>query len=331
MESSIHKHRNCLNLEGLEISTTRRPIEGDVIDDEAKKILQQCPEANFMVAEIENHLLERYPKVFKGTLDRIESFPQVYNYGVDTKNSTKAFVMQYGDESKIEARIQQLKPSKKFEDVKERTHLEDILKQKRPLACEEKVNLRFLRFFKDEPGLFLHGFKPKEYLQRFRELAKEIRKSMTSLRLLDIELCVLQLLSIEKDEIEDWVNDKMSSIKTRTIQEHGISSIPGTLLWDVLKLGSSDSSEKGRKNQYNQLKSLFPKFEKIVQKGKLVDLVDENGDRIEKMYTKNEIRARLLESEFDFQTTFDDEYDLFLFLPNHRLILAGEVKPGYEK
>ena len=74
------------------------------------------------------------------------------------------------------------------------------------------------------------------------------------------------------------------------------------------------------------MKTLFPKFENRVKNGKRIDMVDENGRKIEKMYTLNEIRARLLESEFDFQTNFDDEYDLFFFLPNEKLILAGEVK-----
>ena len=134
-----------------------------------------------MVGEIEKHLLERYPSVFDGTLTSVHSFPQFYNYGVDTKKGSKAFAMQYGNETDIRERINQLQGAKKMEDVKELKHQEEILKDKRPLACEEQVNQRFLTFFKDEPGLFLHGFKPKEYLQRFRELAKEERRIILTL------------------------------------------------------------------------------------------------------------------------------------------------------
>ena len=44
------------------------------------------------------------------------------------------------------------------------------------------------------------------------------------------------------------------------------------------------------------------------------------------MYTMTEIRCRLLESEFDYVTNFDDEYDVIFFHPNKKLIMAGEVK-----
>merc|ERR1711994_919448 len=131
--------------------------------------------------------------------------------------------MQYGSEQEIKDRIEKLKSesesinpeikkeseekeskkkrnqnqnreseskgSKKFEDAKELGYLKELLVDKMPLACEEKVNHRFLDFFKNEPGLFLHGFKPKKYLKRFRELAKEMRNEMSTLKLMDVELC----------------------------------------------------------------------------------------------------------------------------------------------
>ena len=60
--------------------------------------------------EIEKHLLDRYPSVFDGTLSKVHSFPQLYNYGVDTKKGSKAFdtkkdskafALQYGNETYI--------------------------------------------------------------------------------------------------------------------------------------------------------------------------------------------------------------------------------------
>ena len=164
MALSKHRQRKCLALDASSIGSRSGIIEGKVIDNEAKAILGRCKEAAFMVGEIEKHLLDRYPSVFDGTLSKIHSFPQLYNYGVDTKKGSKAFAMQYGNETDIRARINQLQGAKKTEDTRELKHLEEILKEKRPLACEDKVNQRFLTFFRNDPGLFLHGFKPKEYL-----------------------------------------------------------------------------------------------------------------------------------------------------------------------
>ena len=329
MSSSKHRDKDCLHLGASPIGFKTGSVEGNVVDNQAKAILGRSQETKFMLEEIEKHLLERYPSVFDGTLNEVEKFPQLFDYGVNTKKGSKAFAMQYSIEETIEERIVALEGFNKIEDIKERTHLKEILKEKRPLACEHKVNHRFANFFKNEPGLFLHGFKPTEYLQRFRELAKEIRKTRSALKLQDIELCILELLGIQEQEIEYWVIDKLKSIKTKHGHEAAQRStnfISGVLIWDALHLISPESFPKSRKNQYNHLKTLFPKFENRVKNGKQIDMVDENGHKIEKMYTLNEIRARLLASEFDFQTNFDDEYDLFLFLPNEKLILAGEVK-----
>ena len=149
-----HTGENCLRLEASSIGSKAGNISGNVFDNEAEKILKQCPETDFISTQIENHLLERYPKVFDGTLDKIVCLPLLYDYGVGNKNAKKALAMQYGSEEEIKARIEELKDSKKFEDVKESGHLKELLLDKMPLACEEKVNYRFLEFFKNEPGLF---------------------------------------------------------------------------------------------------------------------------------------------------------------------------------
>lgn len=329
MSLSNHNEKSCLSLEPSIVGTKHSFIGGNVIDNEAKIILGRCPEAKFMLGEIEKYLQDRYSKVYDGTLNEIISIPETYDYGVETKKGKKAFAMQYGSEKEIEARIQQLQGAKKAEDVKERTHLEEILHEKRPLACEDKVNQRFLEFFKNEPGLYLHGFKPKEYLQRFRELAKCKRETISTLRLLDIEQCILELLGIEEQEIEDWVKEKIGimEIKTKQLPANSSTSfIPGTIICDIFQLNMPKSFPKDRKNQYSQFRSIFPLYEKCVRNGKQRDKIDANGVKIEKLYSLNEIRARLIESEFDLQVTIDDEYDLFFFLPNYKIILAGEVK-----
>merc|ERR1712227_85859 len=90
-------------------------MNGDVIDDNAKAILKQCPELEYMLGYIEKHLKETYPKVFDGTLNKVECVPNMYDYGVENKNAKKALAMQYGNEQEIKDRIEELESSKKFE------------------------------------------------------------------------------------------------------------------------------------------------------------------------------------------------------------------------
>ena len=89
MAPTNHTGRNCLKLETTSIGSRARTIDGDVIDNEAKAILNRCPETQFMFDQIEKHLIERYPKVFDGTLDKIVCIPQVYDYGVGNENAKK--------------------------------------------------------------------------------------------------------------------------------------------------------------------------------------------------------------------------------------------------
>ena len=157
MAPTTHTGQNCLKLETTSIGSRARRIDGDVIDNEAKTILNRCPETQFMFDQIEKHLIERYPKVFDGSLDKIESFPLVYNYGVENKDAKKAkrgLAMQYGSEQEMKDRIQKLKESKKFEDTKELGYLKELLVDKMPLACEEKVIHRLSDFFRTDPGIY---------------------------------------------------------------------------------------------------------------------------------------------------------------------------------
>ena len=71
MSLTKHNERSCLGLESSIIGTRHSLMEGKVIDNEAKTILGRCPEAKFMLPEIEKHLKETYPKVFDGSFNEI--------------------------------------------------------------------------------------------------------------------------------------------------------------------------------------------------------------------------------------------------------------------
>ena len=162
MATSSHNKNKCLKLGVSYIGSKSRNIGGDVIDDIAKQKLASLPDG--MLERIENYLQDRFPEVYNNTLNKILSIPENYDYGVGTKMGIRARAMQYGDENEAKKRIFQIENSKELKDLKEKSHLKEVLEDKTPLKCEDMANRRFIDFFKNEPGLFLHAFKPKEYM-----------------------------------------------------------------------------------------------------------------------------------------------------------------------
>ena len=189
MAASNHIPKKCLGLGPSFIGSKSGNVGGDVIDDIVKQKLDYLPEG--MIDKIENYLNDRFPEVYSYKLDKIISIPECYDYGVETKKKKKGNetekekkarmtadrigrARQYGDDEKAKDRITELENLKdmKFEDVREKHFLEDdVIEGKKPSKCEDLANRRFKNFFRNEPGLFLHAFKPKEYLKEIKKIA----------------------------------------------------------------------------------------------------------------------------------------------------------------
>ena len=309
-----HKHQNCVKL--IAASIGKKPPHKSLgigtIDDDAHNIFQS-QEGKQMVKQIESFLERDYADVYDGSKQELITFPPRYDYGVETKNKQAARAMQYGNEADARKRIAELKGSKKAEDVKERNFLEEkVLRDKQPLAAEADVLKRFQDMFSKEPGLCLHGFKPSTYLAPLRVMAKEAIKNMNpnSIDLIQLQKQCLRMLNITDTGIKKWTNDQIQNIEIKQMQLS--DNVTGATIWDALDLHSPPTE---RKNQFAQLKKLFPKFEREIINGKGVDKKDDQGNKMETTYTKDEIRYKILQSEFDRVTTFDDEYDMILFLP----------------
>ena len=307
MASSNHIKSKCLGLGPSCIGSKVGIVGGNVIDDIAKQKLKCLPLG--MIAKIEDYLRDRFPEVYNHKLNKIISIPEDYDYGVETKKGMKARAMQYGDETDARKTIARLAGSKDWKDIRERSHLEEILKDKKPYKCEDGANRRFKNFFKNEPGLFTHGFKPKEYLKEIKKIAVMLgqgsRKSYKSNPKLDrMEIGVLELLGMTEGDVKQWVDDRINDIQIKTAQIKGAQTSNG-VTGDIICQALQSNIPKERTNQFKQLKNKFPKNQR---------------------FTFDEVRAKLLDSEFEYATNFDDEYDMFLILPNHEMIIAAEQK-----
>ena len=175
----------CLGLGPSNIGTKNSYMGTETFDNIVSNEFKKTEEAAYMLEETKKQLEKKYSTVYDSTNQNMITVPAQYDFGVETKRGDKARAMQYGEECLIKARIAQLEnlAKKKAEDEREKSHLEQILIEKLPLSCEADVVLRFRSFFESEPGLCLHSFKPTDYLLRFIELAKELRKDSSPLQL----------------------------------------------------------------------------------------------------------------------------------------------------
>ena len=292
---------DCLHLGPTRIGARSKDMGNGVFDDTSTK-LKDTEEGNYILTGIEEHLKKTYPEVINGTNEGVVSFPPVFDYA--------SRAMQYGDVGEARKRITDLdqKTTKKMEDLKEKKYLDTLINTKKPpLRAEEKVRERLMSFFSKQIGLSLQGYKPGEYLQTFKDMAKNVRqeigKHVTVLDLLPIEKNILEVLNIKVDVIKDWVDVIMQRIdaKQNNPQAKQSKDIAGDTIWDALMV----DPKKGRETQRNILKKKILKNQ---------------------VYGKRQVRSILTQSEFLRVSFFDDEFDNLLILPKERLIINTEVK-----
>ena len=331
---------NCIKLGPAAIGSKSTNMGNDVFDKTTLS-LKNTPKAEYLLNETENHLKKQYKEIFDGTMKELSTFPAHYGFGCETKKGDWARhrrrMMQYVDEPLVKRRIKQLaqKPNPSTEDIREKSHLELILKEKLPLSTEAKVIIRFQTFFARYRGLLLHSYKPESYLQRYIELAKDLRQTNNDPKKYDppnltmLEKDILNVLNISSAEVDKWVSISINKIQIEQSKIQGASqnSFSGTVIQEALKLNTKP--KKDRKNQCNELRKTFSRFETQwdAKNKKMVQRMDVHGSPVECMFGKNDILCKLYKSEFKRLTTeFNDEFDCLLFLPDQQLIIGTEIK-----
>lgn len=327
--ASAARTKNCLRLGPEQIGSKKIDMGTDLFDKTSLGF-QDTDEGAYLLQHTQRQLQETYPSVYDGTMKELLTFPPQYDYGVETKRGDKARAMQYGDEVLIKKRIQQLdqKAKLKTEDMREKKFLEKLVEEKLPLSCEAKVVLRLRKFFENEPGICLHGYKPEEYLQRYREVAKDMRESFAPTRLSTLEGNILSMLNIPVSDVEQWVESEIANIEAEKlkIQPQTSTLFSGIIIQAALKLDVNCPKE--RKNQFMELKRTFAMFQTKwnAANKRMEGVLDQQGNKVECVYTKTELRSKLYRSEYERLTSFNDEFDCIMFLANHRLILGTEIK-----
>ena len=337
----------CLKLGPSSIGTKNAKMGTNTFDKVVSDEFSKTDAADYMLKETKKQLEKKYPTVYDGTNQNLIPVPVQYDFGVNSsrgsqganakkkdqevKRKDRARAMQFGDESLILQRIAQLEQlqKKKAEDEREKSHLELILREKSPLSCEANVVLRFRTFFENEPGLCLHSFSPSDYLLRYIELANELRKIFSPMKLLPLEKSILRILQIPIGDIDKWVADsiKKVEIKNPKSQSQRNPMFSGQLISDALDLNGN--CDKERKTQNVELMKTFAthhtQWDRTVKR--FVDVLDSKGKQKECYYSRKDIIHKLYKSEYDrLINSFHDEFDCLIFLPRYRLILGIEAK-----
>ena len=337
----LAKNPNCFDLQPTEIGTKTETMGTEVFDHLILKEFETSEDASYILQETKKQLKNRYSSVYDDTNKKLITFPAQYNFRVGKTNNDKARAMQYGDEDLIKQRIKQLKKTSNLEqeDKRELKHLTEVLKKKQPLSWESSVVLRMRNYFANEPGLCLHGYKAKDYLIRYIELAKDLRKNdkaESSTSLSSLERSIVKLLGRNPSDIDEWVKNSMKEIenerKNVTSQTTALDIFTGKMIHDALNLNRRYKSD--RKERAEKLKKLLPIFQAKwdEKQKKMVDILDQEGRRIRCQFSKDEIISKLYKVEYERSIQkFNHEFDCLMLLAKHRLILDVEAKHPEDK
>ena len=332
---------NCLQLGQTPIGSKTTNVGSDVFDNVALK-LKHTLEAKLFLEETESYLTEQFKDLYDGSMQGLKTCPPKYDFGVESKKGDWARnqrrTMQFVEEKLIKDRIfhldQKLNPL--IEDIREKSHLEQVLQAKLPMSTEAKVILRFQNFFAKHRGLLLHSYKPEAYLQRYLELARDLRQNNNDPQkynppnLTTLEKDILDLLNIPSGNIDQWVLSSMKKIQMK--QSSGPNTFSGSVIRAALAL--NDKPKKGRKNQWIELKRAFDPFEMEWDglQRKMVAKTDAQGDPVIALYDKDDIQRKLYQSEFKRLTQESkDEFDALVFLPDLQIIIGTEIKQAMKQ
>ena len=341
----MNNSQNCLKLGPSAIGSTTGNM-GDEMFDPLTLNLKKTPEAEHLLNKTEKHLQKHYKEIYDGTMQGLLTFPPHYDLGVEIKKNDKTKkgdwarqarrAMQYVDECLISNRIQQLEtniqnqePHSIMEDIREKSHLEMILKEKLPLSTEAKVIIRLQNYFAKYRGLLLHSYKPETYIQRYIELAMDLRKTNNPPTLTNFEVDILSLMKISPSDVHNWVSSSMNNIRIEKAKIHPQRQDSFTGAMIQAGLGLNTKPLKARKNQWSELKQAFCQFKTQwdSQNKKNVPQKDAQGNQVECFYDQNTVLQKLYRSEFKRLTTeLNDEFDVLVFLPDQQLIIGTEVK-----
>jgi len=294
-QESVRSSKANVNVATFE-DTKKQAKFKSILQDPLVKALDHPEDQQIFRAGLEG--MERnHPEILKGEQTNLVMCPTAFNYDsrVDGESSVPEVLEKWQEE--LEA-TQNLSPQQKTNLHTIRNHLGKI----KPQIAEQEFFDAFTTFFYNKRGIFIHSLKMDSYLKVFIDKAQRERNENTGTRLSPLEKRLAEALNIPKEDLT-MVSDTVMNHLRQMPYFNATKPINGRKIRDAI-----DETLQGD----------------LVQKAK--SKFKEGQD-----YNQSQILRALRLAKFESICKFSGENDMFILLPDQKLILCIEVKQHMKK
>ena len=268
-----------------------------ILNDPIMRALDHPVDQQIFRAALEG--MERnQPEILRGQQNNIFMCPTAFSYDSRVYESSVPEVLENWQEE-LEAK-QNLSSQDKLNLSKIRSYLRRI----RPQITEQEFFDAFATFFYQRRGIFIHSLKMDSYLKVFIDKAESERNINNSMctKLSSLEKRICNALNISTNDLND-ASDKVLNRIQETLHFRAWSETTGRKIRDAI-----DEKLHG-------------------------DLVEKTKRKFKpgRNYNQSEIIRALRLAQFETICKFSGENDMFILLPDLKLILCIEVKRHMKK
>lgn len=236
-----------------------------------------------------------YPEIFDGLEKNMFYCPSSFHLSARI-GEDESCIPDALDEMKASLESEQHLSSKDERNLKQiRSHLQKL----RPELAEQEFVDTLASFFYNQRGIFIHSLKLNDHLKVLTNKAREYRRQNKNIgfKLTEFETKLKELLNISSQVLDDTADAVVNHL-LRKPKARNTSTINGKVIRE-----SIDEQLRGNDRMY--VMKLF---------------------KPAKFYTINEVRDGVALGKFESECHVAGENDLFIMLPDSKLILCIEIK-----
>lgn len=267
-----------------------RPILNDVII----KTLNDPTDKEIFRAGLEG--MERnYPEILSGEQKHLFMCPPAFNYDSRIKPSETSVPKA------LEERMAALRanPIRTEQEQKDLECIEDHLQRILPQISEAEVVAAFEKFFYPCKGIFIHSLKLDDHLKVFIDKARHEKNQLkdTGFKLTALEERIAQALNISQAELQLAAEKVVDTLRDSENVSSG-SLVGGYKIHEIIDEVLSDDAKQKAKSKF----------------------------KTNRKYTLSQVARGIRLAKFEDLCQFSGENDLFIMLPDRKLIICVEVK-----
>ena len=270
-----------------------------ILDDPIIKILDDQSDQQIFEAGLKG-MEQNFPNILTGDQKHLFMCPTAFNY--DSRIQTHETSGPEAVEKKQEA-LEEI-PNRSPAEEKDLKIIRDYIRRIRPQISEQETFDAFTRLFYPNRGIFIHSLKMDQYLKPFVDKARNYRKQNKRMGfgLTDLEERIAEALNISQQSLSN-VSDKVKNRLTNKGKITTANIVDGRSIREAI-------DDELKKDEKEKAKTKFKPGQN---------------------YTVNEMEQGVKLGKFESMCKWPGENDLFIMLPDKRLIVCVEVKRHMEK